>query len=394
MKNFRFCVSLLIALTLITYPRHAAAQGGNCTSPDGCLQVETLMPQSVTNPSASEAPKAGTRAETVPQKAVNGRLKLVDTITTPTDAPTWFYSPVRCDSDGDLHLPVEIVERPVIQKLSPKGERKALFEASNGPDVKVSAAAWYAIEPGGGDLYQLILSTREITGYIFAYKSDGSFKSAVKLQAGFPFSPSRLAVFPSGQFLVAGEEYDADRKAMKWPFTGIFAADGTLLKELKLEDDEVLHDMAASGDWRVTLPTNSQSNLAIDYGSLEMGDDGNAYLMRWTNPTIFYAISPGGEVVRRFTVDPGDTGFRPAAFHMTKGRIAVFYMDRQTGDRLMKIVGSDGQDIATYVAPRSDIKKNGEIGTSFACYTEDPTRFTFLGADDNRKLQFLIAEPR
>jgi hypothetical protein len=34
------------------------------------------------------------------------------------------------------------------------------------------------------------------------------------------------------------------------------------------------------------------------------------------------------------------------------------------------------------------------LGSAFACYTENPTRFIFLGADDDSKLQLWIAEPR
>jgi hypothetical protein len=36
------------------------------------------------------------------------------------------------------------------------------------------------------------------------------------------------------------------------PFTGIFASDGSLLKELTLKDDEKITEMAAAHDNRVT----------------------------------------------------------------------------------------------------------------------------------------------
>src|ERR1019366_5900697 len=106
----------------------------------------------------------------------------------------------------------------------------------------------------GEDLYELVYP-HEMYQYVFAYKSDGTFKSAIKLNLGFRWSAHSLAVFPSGQLLISGFEYDRDPAAATWPFTGIFAADGSLLKEIKLEDDDTLRDMAASGDSRVSSPT-------------------------------------------------------------------------------------------------------------------------------------------
>jgi hypothetical protein len=115
----------------------------------------------------------------------------------------------------------------------------------------------------------------------------------------FAWMPHALAVFPSGQLLIAGLEYDRDRAAAMWPFTGIFASDGSLLKEIKLEDDETLRDMAASDDARVTVPTVTNGNRAVRVSQLEASADGSVYLMRWTNPAIVYAITAGGEVLRR-----------------------------------------------------------------------------------------------
>jgi hypothetical protein len=245
-----------------------------------------------------------------------------------------------------------------------------------------------------GDLYQVVFP-HEFDRYLFVYKSDGTFKSAIKLNPGFVWSPHALAVFPSGNLLITGSEYDRDRKAAMWPFTGIFAPDGSLLKEIKLEDDETLHDMAASGDARVTLPQDTHANLAISHTQVETASDGNGYLMRWTNPTIIYGISPGGEVVRRVKVDPGEAGYRPAAMHVYQNRIAVLFVNAQTRAKVMKIVDLEGHALATYDEPVANGKTPGAmLGSSFACYTENPTRFVFFGADDDDRLQLWIAQPR
>ena len=208
--------------------------------------------------------------------------------------------------------------------------------------------------------------------------------------------PSKLAVFASGEYLVSGLEYDQDRTAAMWPFTGIFAADGRLLKELKLEDDETLHDMAASGDTRVANPGRPGSNRAVSGSEVEIAGDGNAYLMRWTNPAIFYSITPGGEVLRRFTVDTGQPSYEPAAMHVYKNRIAVWLVDTQTDNSIMKIVDLEGHEIATYDERKGEEAKEteGGLGAAFACYTENPTRFLFVGASNDNRVQFWIAEPR
>lgn len=347
-------------------------------------------------PKVQERPstKPDLRPEVPAKKLVDGHLVRIQSITTPSEMAMFFYPPLRCDSDGNLYLPTELVGMPAVRKLNPRGERVALFKANQDPDVKVAAATYYTLDPEGGDLYQLVLPDEGLDRYIFIYKSDGTFKSSTKLQAGFPFFPGRIQVFPSGQFLISGEEFDADRSAAMWPFTGIFAADGRLLKELELKDDKTLHDMVASADARVTLPGNPQANLAVDYGFLEMGGDDNAYLMRWGNPAIVYAISAGGEVVRRFLVEAGQSDYRPAAMHINRNRIAIWFWEKQSGDKIMRIVDLEGHDVATYDAPTEAKGSDTMLGASFACYTQNPTRFTFLGAGEDRRVQILTAEPR
>ena len=125
-------------------------------------------------------------------------------------------------------------------------------------------------------------------------------KSAIKLNVKFWWSARKLAVFPSGQLLIAGSEFDKNHNAASWPFTGIFSVDGNLIREIKLEDDDTLREMAVVGDARVASPVVPNQNRAVNFSEIQMAADGNAYLMRWTNPAIIYAISPGGgEVVRR-----------------------------------------------------------------------------------------------
>jgi hypothetical protein len=152
-----------------------------------------------------------------------------------------------------------------------------------------------------------------------------------------------------------------------WPFTGIFSDDVGLLKEITLEDDATLHDMASSGDARVTLPQVPHINPAVTHSQIEVAADGNAYLMRSTNPAIIYAISAGGETIRRIKVDPGGSEYRTMAMHVYKNRIAVFF-DPETYDKIMKIIDLEGREIATYDEAKPAKKQQSVmLGIAFAC---------------------------
>jgi hypothetical protein len=153
--------------------------------------------------------------------------------------------------------------------------------------------------------------------------------------------------------------------------------------------------MAASGDTRAATPGNAQGNRAISGSQVEVGPDGNVYLMRWTNPAVFYAISAGGEVVRRFVVYPGDSRYRPAAMHVYRNHIAVWFVQTEGDDGLMKIVDLEGHEGATFEEAKPDPKKPASrLGAAFACYNENPTRFLFVGATDDGRIELLAAEPR
>ncbi len=318
-------------------------------------------------------------------------LTRVEAVDVPSVVTTSFYPPFKCDSEGNVYFQND-PRAPAIQKFNSKGEPVALFRPAPNTDKKLDIAGSFAVAPGG-DLYELVFP-HELSRYVFTYKSDGTFKSAIKLDPGFPWMPSKLGVFPSGQMLIAGSEYDKDRGAAMWPFSGIFAPDGSLLKEVKLEDDETLHDMAVAGDARVSEHENPQGNRAVDLSQIEMAADGNGYLMRWTNPAIIYAISPGGEVLRRLKIDSGELAFYPRTLHIFQNRIAILFIEPNTFEKVMKIVDLEGRELATYDERRANGKPQAMLTGAFYCYTENPTRFVFLGANDDNRLQFWIVEPR
>ena len=329
-------------------------------------------------------------------------LTLAAPVAVPSEVVTGFRQPLVCDQDGNLYLETDEFGVSGIHKISPKGERLAAFRAGSNPDFRaIDISASFALA-STGELYELVYPHGQISRYVVVYRSDGSFKSNIKLQPGFAWLPSKLAVFPNGTLLITGQHYDKDVvNGMMWPFTGIFSPDGVLLKKVELEDDEKLRDQTVAGDIRLKGSLNPTSNRAISSSQMEYAGDGNIYLMRSVTPAILYAVSAGGEVMRRFTVDPGDASYRPIAMHVSGGRVAVLFSEPQTYEKILKIVDLEGKELATYSGDATyladttgNVKKTRPVGGAFACYTTNPERFIFLatGADD--KLEFRIAEAR
>ena len=301
-----------------------------------------------------------------------------------------FVPPLRCDNDGDLYMKTEPFGVSGIRKLNPKGEPVGLFQPSSVTDLQVAIAYYFDLDTNG-EVYQLA-DTKEPPTYVIIFKSDGSYKGRIKLDTDFLWHPAALAVFPSsGGLLLTGQEYDQDRSAAKWPFTGIFSSNGALVKEITLEDDDAIHEMGVKGDRRVTGAVAPSNNHAVGFSQMQAADDGNVYLMRWLSPAIVYAVSPAGEVLRRFKVDSGDDNYRPEAMHISGNRMAIVFFQPQTMRKLMKVVDMEGRELATY---ETSSPSNTELGGAFACYSSNPERFTFLSVGDDDQLEIKIAEAR
>lgn len=94
--------------------------------------------------------------------------------------------------------------------------------------------------------------------------------------------------------------------------------------------------------------------------------------MRRLSPAIVYAISPAGEVVRRFTIDPQNPDYMPLVLHTSGNRIAILFREPQTRQELIKTIDLEGREIATYEERMNGTY--GELGSAFACYSQNPER--------------------
>lgn len=331
--------------------------------------------------------------KTISKEVSTGRLTETQETEVPSEVVTFFIPPLRCDGDGNLYLHNDETGVTGIRKLSSKGKRLAMFQSVPEIDRLKAVDGTRFFVGANGELDQLVELSGEASHYILVYQSDGTLKSKVKLELGVPWVPATLASFPSGTFLVTGQVYDRDRAHAMWPVTGIFSSNGTLLKEIKLEDDKQIRDMSEAGDRRVTSAQNPTSSRAVAFSQMEAAGDGNVYLMRWLPSPIVYAISEGGEVAHKFRVDPGDPNYRVVAMHISGPRLALLFVQPQTREELVKIVDLKGHELAIYHADEVYVPGD-RLGTAFACYNHDPEQFIFLSTGSENKLHIVLAEPR
>jgi len=320
-------------------------------------------------------------AQGIPTEQQGQRFRLVPTEVVQTkDMAGLVMAPWVCDGEGNLYVRrVEALERKLqspIRKYSRTGDYKLSLKPTDGDPTFAGGSFFVTRE---GDVYWLAWRPGGKDTFVLHFDKAGSYVSKAHLPRDiYPDGP--LAVFPSGEILVAGVEGDENSEK---PYTGIFESSGKLIRRINLADDAQIKDALERGDAAFTSPTGG-GNLAVSYGHIAMAEDGNAYLLRRMQPAIVYAINPRGEVLRRFTVDGGD--LYPAEIGESKGQLAILFRNFGDSESLLKVVNvQDGAEIATY-----DVDK--KMGWALMCFV--PPRFTFLTSESNRQTSFTHMEPQ
>lgn len=314
-------------------------------------------------------------------------LSVVDELTVKSEMARMFIDPIKCDSDENIYLMTSPDPSEDIRKFSSKGELLAHFIATSGSDLAIQLVHYYSIGEGG-EVYQVAFQKQSIKRAVLTFDKDGTYKSGAVLEnppGARDWHPSQIAAFPSGDLLATGLVLDYEKR-ITTPFTGIFASNGQLRKQVALSDDEDIQKMVEGGDPHVVAADHPYSNRAVEFGQMDAASDGNIYLLRNLSPAIIYAISPSGEVVRRFTVD---TGGQTASMHISGSRIALLYREGDTSKYIIKVVDTEGRLLATYQQSITD-----QLGFALACYAAGSERFTFVGMSDEGFLQLKFAEPR
>jgi hypothetical protein len=220
---------------------------------------------------------------------------------------------------------------------------------------------------------------------------DGKHESSVRLERPpTDFFPSQIAVFHSGEFLIAGVQrgYKAS--------TAIYDPTGHLVKQFVLDGDAEIERAIEIGDVRYSRAPR-ESNDPVSRSVAITGDDGFVYLMRATSPATIYVISAAGEVIRKIVVSaPTDTGSPAFGIRVVKNKLAVKFYRRCEGPLDVGCEGTvytvvdatTGQRLADY---ETELETAGPI----ACYAPDPDRFfTFWIPPDQHRLEIVEARSK
>jgi len=299
-----------------------------------------------------------------------------------------FALPTACDEQGRLYVklvkPDGKMEGPLL-RLSGKGVLEAEFDTSG------ELTNIYAVRPNGGvDMVHLDGATKVVDNF----GPDGKRESSIRLERpSTPFFPSQIAVFRSGEILLAGVQYHPRYKAS----TAIYDPTGHLVKQFVLDGDAEIERAIKVGDARYTRSPQG-GNEPVSRSVAITGDDGFVYLMRATSPATVYVISAAGEVVRKIVVSaPTDAGLPDMGIRVAKNKLAVRFS--RGCDGALNLGSCDGRVYtvvdATTGQRLADYEADEETSGAIACYAPDPDRlFTFSIASDHHRLEIVQAAPR
>ena len=299
-----------------------------------------------------------------------------------------FALPTLCDEQGRSYVKLAKsgpgMVGPLL-RLSAKGQLEAEFDTSG------AITNLYATRPNGG----VTMVYADQTGkFVENFAPDGNRESAIRLEPPpLPFFPMQIAVFRSGDILVAGLQTHPGYKAS----TAVYDPTGHLIKQFALDGDEEIERAIKAGDPRyASAPGRGgewvSRSLAIT------GDDGLVYLMRATSPTTVYAISAAGEVLRKIVVSsPLGAGLPNFGIRVVKNKLAVrFYRDcgsplnfRSCHGAVYTVVdATTGKTLAAY-------EPEDGVGGPLACYDPDPDRFSTFDIPSGRhRLEIVETAPK
>jgi hypothetical protein len=277
-----------------------------------------------------------------------------DTIDFSAPPPMMVTSGIKCDARGNIYVvysgsPQSVLSQSNgvavlgISKISP-GDKSvtayplpSISDYSNllrfGFDVDSTGAVYALVaaerQPGSGD-------KPKPAWLVVKYNDDGTINSYSEIgdEPGKRIQPLRLAVFGDGDFLLSGTTAGKDELGT---FAGVFDRQGAFVAPLKL-GEAVAHAKkpqapgagAASGQ---SAPPESakaaqqknavkqqaakrdetrENPVSLESSTLSFSSpDGNIYVLQGTSSATLYAVSPSGEIVRKFFLKPPARGFAP-----------------------------------------------------------------------------------
>jgi hypothetical protein len=316
---------------------------------------------------------------------------------------------LKGDSEGNVFLNPDYSfidpERPgaenTITRIDKNGSAKRFVLASV-PGFEKALILDFA--PGShGELY--VLTSESNAAKIVKFDDDGDFSSAISVEG--VASPRQIALFPSGEFLVAGRENSASDSR---PLMNVLSNSGRSLATVHPEKDVKIDDFRGSQE---AAPLSSYSPLknkgkafqpnppepgralsnSISLSIAEPGDDGLLYVMRPAGTYgLVLCIDAAGRIRRVFRLD-GPQRSQIRNIKIAHNRIAAFFV-LPSKDNSGVFVGririfdtQNGDAITEYSY------EDEKIGTGFAAF-DGAERFTFLSFDSQMHAQLVDLGPK
>ncbi len=287
-----------------------------------------------------------------------------------------FFGRVKCDDAGNLYLrpysPARnrnhTLHQTPIQRIKPDGSLGESFSNTDAPDVE---GMDFSVSPDG-DVFQVAFGDNK-KYYVISFAKDGSVKSTIKISADafIPyFTPYQIVVFKSGEMLLSGQGGDGGHT----PFTAVFDASGKLIKKVVDEEDAHLAKRAETGSAGAVPDNSNYGNSAVTFGEAVAGSDGNVYLMRSGSPASVLAISPHGDIIRKFKVLPDDPLQTAVSMKAAPGRLAIAFRKQDAPGMSIKTIDLEGNPVAAYVSQDHRLP-----AAFFSCYA--PPQFIFAQAN-------------
>lgn len=288
----------------------------------------------------------------------------------------------KCDGSGNIYTrPAsrargdtdEYLVAP-IRQVTPDGRMSGVFKLADAWPEFVGRGIFVGSQ---GAVYQAVIAPGGV--YVVAFAKDGSVRSKTKLGTGTYVDPWHLAVFESGRFLVSGEA----GKNLRTPYTAVFEADGSLLKQIHEPEDEDARSKAEIGNAEFSHEDGRGNNF-VDRGDVTLGSDGNAYLLHGDSPALVYVISAAGEVIRKMRIGASESGLAFRNIKSDAGRLAISLA--RFGHTEVHTTSLEGNSIRSYAIDGNDVEV-----LSLACY--DSRGFTFITAASGAGAYLLKATP-
>jgi hypothetical protein len=270
----------------------------------------------------------------------------------------------RCDGSGNIYvrpLPQGGVlgkDRIPLHKITPEGKLAETFQVplEGFRDRGIFVAS-------NGDVYRMGWEQGTSGSFdVVKFRKNGSVQSTVHPEIEPGFWPQHLAVFPSGELLLSGTVDNTMPKA------AVFNAGGKLIKTIYEPEDEEARNQTVKHNPNYLLnPSETRFGVYDEMGDAAVGSDGNVYLLRSAPPALVFVISPKGEVIRKFRVDPGDDGLISSSIWTHSDQLAVAFQPRQgmPALALVKVVDLEGRPVTSYALEHLDPE---EVVGDMACY--------------------------